>query len=324
VPSDGGSAHSLAPGVDYLQLSTRELAQRVRTRASCASAIEDVGKTRNTVLADVEEVDHTGPVYLNSDVRPTKVLISYPSTATHADLVYLPIWKCATSTVTDALHGEERVLHGPHDDLASAEGKVVLENRSFFHLEGPISASAEYDRAVAGDAVMFTVVREPFTRFVSAYEPILPLKLCDGEPCASTLDDMARVAQLLHNDTRFRRGGYEHLLSQTYFLSATDARAQRLTDTSAFQHVARVEQLTDDLSVITQAAGVHVRSSSVLLASPDLKCQNCHPTDAIEKYKAALLQRPDAACLVCDAYAQDYDCLGYTKPEACLKCGAAN
>lgn len=37
-------------------------------------------------------------------------------------------------------------------------------------------------------------------------------------------------------------------------------------------------------------------------------------------YVEALLKVPKAACAVCSAYQQDYECLGYEMPEACAKC----
>eukprot|EP00966_Prymnesium_polylepis_P249568 5770024-Prymnesium_polylepis.1 len=205
--------------------TTAALAARVRGTASCSVAHEDAGRDRNTVLDVVPEVEHTGPIYLNSDQRPVKVVLASTDKPGQKPIVFLPIWKCATSLVEKLLRTHYMTVHGPHDEIAPAVGTVTLANRSHVHAKGPISASEEYDAATQAGAVGFSVVREPFQRFVSAWEPIRPLSQClaDGatecasgaagcsHACTSVLADMEALAQTLADGRLFERGGFEHL-----------------------------------------------------------------------------------------------------------------
>uniref|UniRef100_A0A7S2NS99 Uncharacterized protein n=1 Tax=Haptolina brevifila TaxID=156173 RepID=A0A7S2NS99_9EUKA len=187
---------------------------------------------------------------------------------------------------------------GPHARLTSAEAagaSVHLGGRSYQFSEGPLSTSKELlahgalRESPAHDATMhhhdatmpahdathhssaaddnevkplfFTVVRDPFARFISAFKPHeTSLPLCNGRPCNATIRLLGEHAKLLERGPpawlAHPAGGYgvwAHWLSQTYHLSGTGGMKGETP--IRFSHVLRIERLDEDLLELSRAVG---------------------------------------------------------------------
>ena len=222
---------------------------------------------------------------------------------------------------------------------------------------------AALSRAGSERPVAFSVVRDPLERFVSAYRPKSGLPLCrrhgrDGQPCASVLEGMRETARQLAELRRRggglgaffgSRGGQEHFLSQTYLLTATASTAiptlvSTATETATplrLDYVARVESLGADLREIAAALGAcnggggggggeGGSGGGGVLDTRELVSENAAGRDSKEVYVEALrtATAADAAlvatlCDLCEAYDNDYACLGYARPAQCANCSNA-
>ena len=311
------------------------------------------------------------PIFLAKPVRPVKVLIAHNTSATRArmPLVYVPIWKCATSSLGLQMvpqlfncgqFGSDRqgiaasCRHGPHDrylfdrDVRLAASTSENASTARFHT-GPQSAGSEASTAWRSGAVTITVVRDPLSRFISGWNPRKAMEVChrvwvkgrsvlrvmpiaklgdskrvdarrrenvgECEPCPSTLHSLeAHAHNISTNPAAFPwwRNGWVHWMSQTYFLSATDAAGARLH----LDFVARLERLDSDWAAI--AAHVSGRAGTSETA-PRAQRSNANHGGTIAIYAEALRRSP-SICVVCNIYAQDYACLGYTMPKECARC----
>jgi len=285
-------------------------------------------------------------ILLNKPLRPVKVVIATAGSGPGRQALYVPVWKSgSTSTVGSflgTLYGA-KCIAGPHHPLAPAAGIVrVAANHSLHYKAGPISASPGVADALHSGTFAFTVVRDPMARFVASLisngHGDLPLckpgtddkvtqadelsvALVDGlvepEPCNSTLRKLAELANALHNGSFLRKPGYEHQLSQTYFMSATDDRGARIQ----FDAVARLERYEDDMvDIATELNFPAVRDwQHGWLGGTHIK--NVHSQGHLggtARYVEALRKHlPEIVCLVQQMFAQDYDCLGYERLLSC-------
>ena len=236
--------------------------------------------------------------------------------------LYVPIWKCATTTATAVMQkafgacgGEAR---GPHAPLSVDEGSVEVGGDLYQFQHGPISTNVAVDEF----AVRWTIVRDPLERFVSGTLPHGEIPLCGGgTACPDHIAEMVEHARTLANASAFpwEMAGSEHWVSQAYFLSATDGAGKSVQ----FDRVARLETLEEDLDEIGAALGVSFDASSfqrLRAAADGLVCDNCKGGE-VAQYAAALMQQPrEDVCLVCGVLAHDYECLGYVQPAACDQC----
>ncbi len=379
-------------------MSTSYYAAELQQRLSCRFAREDAtAKGRRGLILGSEAVRQDAafgtnpPVFLNAHVRPVKVQIAWPAnnsvTEARRPAIYVPIWKAATSTVSQSILERwynctnppylveswwgipKRRCLGPHAHLPKAEGVVhYTDSRTERFYMGPHSASRDFEMARRAGAVFFTVVRHPLTRFVSGWMPRADLPTCerraDGSvtraklapskfvpsktahgksvrsklawssatprasqrtdngsthqlvPCPEVLESLQAHAHNLsasldHFD--FQRVGWVHWLSQSYFLSATDAAG----NTIPFDHVARVEDFASGMAEIGAVLG---SSSSEARRSEHLKRSNSNHEGTVQLYADALTDTP-AICQVCALFAQDFDCLNYTRPWRCRDLG---
>jgi hypothetical protein len=320
------------------------------------------------------------PVFLNTTVRPVKVVVAEPSPsvsiAKNAAL-YVPIWKCGTSTVDEVVLAAlykcaappQRRCLGPHahyydgrhqqSEAQKAASTIFLPSATSgapssvatFYM-GPSTASSDYNRVrrLPGSS-LFTIVRDPLTRFVSGWLPRSTMPLCEDGPRgvrvatwlgASKAQDTRRqnVSGLVesgalfacpdvvrtmeahaHNITvnpeafPFHRIGWIHWLSQTYFLAATDADGTSLH----FDHVIRLEQFDDDLRGVLRSLGVQ----DSLPSNVERRRHNANHMGTVGIYAAALRRKPQTMCVICGILASDYECLGYEPPPECGQCAQA-
>ena len=366
--------------------SPSEFATELRNRATCHSAPEDAGFSRDTILT-AEQVlqDVYGsaasrfanqPLFLNARIRPVKVLVTYKDlnfpneTIANREAIYVPIWKVATSTVTEIFfpllyncsRKEVRMrCYGPHFHFLTPrnapKGLVTLNGRKVarFHF-GPSSASSFFDEVASRDALTFTVVRNPLTRFVSAWSPRTSLPLCKREglggaavrvmerskqqdvkrrdelrkkvtelgdliACPDAVRSLEAHAHNLSGSKRFpyRRVGWIHFLSQAYFLSATDARGRPLR----FDHVARMESFDADMRSIARSLGAPRHLSLGHGSEAGSARTNSNHDGAVDLYVQAL-KASSSMCHVCNILGHDYECLGYARPRVCASCGGAD
>ena len=108
-----------------------------------------------------------------------------------------------------------------------------------------------------------------------------------------------------------------HYLTQSYFLSATDASGKPID----WDLLVRLENFSSGISTAVHAMTTDDRRSrrgGLKIFGP--RNQKVGFTAAARfALKAALLNATDLMCDVCAVYGQDYVCLGYTVPSACLQ-----
>ena len=360
-----------------------QYAALLSSRPSCSSAREDAGGPRllkHWMVKQDAGPRANPPIFLRMPIRPVKVVIGRNTTGTIArmPLVYVPIWKCATSSMGLQMvpqlfncgqsdrqsdrqgTGSTASCHrGPHDRyrfdsdvrIAASTPENGAENASIVRFyTGPQSAGSEAATAWRSGAVTITVVRDPLSRFISGWNPRKALEVCHRvtgangrsflrvvptdklgdskrneksrresvgsyEPCPSTLHSLeAHAHNISTNPAAFTwwRNGWVHWMSQTYFLSATDATGTRLH----FDFVARLEKLDSDWAVI--AAHVSGRAGTSKTA-PKAQRSNANHGGTVALYADALRRSP-SICIICGIFAQDYACLGYEKPKECARC----
>ena len=348
-------------------------AKQLRNNPACRTAREDQGVPQDTVRMGKGSRGGPGPFFFNHEVRPVKMMTSdgcagkgsAESDPMRRGVVGIPIPKCASTSMQgvmkQALHdtcGRKARFVGEHTKMDGGsdkgpEGDVFVRNKKVARFDmGPITSSKYYQREIANNATTWTIVRDPFTRFVSGacLAPEHPLslpvdrfdsrrfvlagmqphgeyKLCaksKGDPKDSACDDVvekftAHALRLARKPESFPYddGKSSHWLSQTYWLSATDGAGAPLH----FDFVARVEQLEHDLKWLFGEPSVRLSREADRSVAAELYQVGTHNhKDSTAVYVEALLQRPEAACAVCSAYSHDYDCLGYARPDACKHC----
>ena len=341
---------------------TLAYAEELRLRRACAVPRES--SPDGGVLVGKRTDEWTGPYFLNAQKRPVKVVIGLTDPTEHAagtnarrrpassreqrelqrvltasenisvvrtgaqcsSALYVPIWKCATTTATAVMQkafgacgGQAR---GPHSPLSGDEGSVEVGGDLYDFQHGPISTNVAVDEF----SVRWTIVRDPLERFVSGMIPHGELPLCaDGVACPDRVTELVEHARTLANASAFpwEMGGSEHWVSQAFFLSATDDAGKLLQ----FDRVARLETLESDLGEIGAALGVSFDAKSFVQRMREeangVVCVNCKAGDEVERYAEALMQQSsEDVCLVCGVLAHDYECLGYEQPAACKQCGS--
>jgi hypothetical protein len=317
------------------------------------------------------------PVFLNMSIRPVKVVVAEPapsvSLATRAAM-YVPIWKCGTSTVDevvlatlyncsspprsrclgphahyyDGRHGQSEAQRAASAIFLPQPGARTRAPIATFYM-GPSTASPDYDRVRRQPgSTLFTIVRDPLTRFVSGWLPRTTMPLCENSTQGvrvatwlgqSKTNDLRRLnlsdlvgrgalfacPQIVraieahaHNISAdaasfpFQRIGWIHWLSQAYFLAATDAAGQPLP----FEHVVRLERFEDDFQGVLAAFGIQGGLPSAVAD----RRHNSNHLGTVDIYAAALRSKPQTICVLCAILAIDYDCLGYEPPPECRQC----
>ena len=348
------AATSLFASMELEHANPFAYAKHLRTNPACRTAREDQGVPKNTVRMGKGSRGGPGPFFFNHEVRPVKMMTSDgcagkgsgESNPMKRGLVGIPIPKCASTTMQgvmkQALHencGRQSHFVSEHEQMDGGkdqgpEGDVFVGHTKVGRFDqGPITTSKYYQREIANNGTTWTIVRDPFTRFVSGMVPHGEYKLCaksKGGPKDSACDDVVALftAHALKLDRKpehfpYNDGKSSHWLSQTYWLTATDSTGSPLH----YDFVARVEQLEDNLkwlfgetSVRNSKEADRSVSDELLSASSLYQVGSKNHKDSTAVYVEALLQIPQVACAVCSTYKHDYDCLGYARPAACTQC----
>jgi len=203
-----------------------------------------------------------------------------PASWSEIDALHVPIWKSG-STAMDA---------------------IVMNQLHFNHTAHSFAGRLGTATATR-DAAAIAIVRDPVQRFESAFRTMTP-------GLANASRDEQRQ-KLIEFTDRVWHGeplvAAEHLLTQMYFLTSTDHHGQPLQ----FRVVGKVERFDEALRNIEYTLKMPARS----LDTPTRKCT--HGCD-VHRYSRLLEEAPDALRKVCALYQQDFVCLGYRMPDACV------
>ena len=346
------AATSLFTSVELEHANPFAYAKHLRANPACRTAREDRGVPKNTVRMGKGSRGGPGPFFFNHEVRPVKMMTSDGCAGKGSDesnpmkrgLVGIPIPKSASTTMQGVMKqalyehcGRQAHFVSEHEQMDGGkdqgpEGDVFVGNTKVGRFDqGPITTSKYFQRLMANNGTTWTIVRDPFTRFVSGMVPHGEYKLCaksKGGPKDSACDDVialftAHALKLARKPEHFpyNDGKSSHWLSQTYWLSATDSTGSPLH----YDFVARVEQLEDNLKWLFGETAVRTSKEAERSVADELSASlyqvgHKNHKDSTAVYVEALLQIPQVACAVCKAYQHDYDCLGYAQPEACKQC----
>ena len=146
----------------------------------------------------------------------------------------------------------------------------------------------------------FAFVRDPLRRFVSAYDEIC-LKL--GPTCAFYDDTSPQGLRDFLAYTREHPCWDEHVCTQMSFLVGEDGQMIRLDVLAATEHLV--------------PAMTHI--STVLEFDPPLSPESLAPRNQGSRSAALneLSSAPDIVRGICELYAVDYSCLGFSVPAVC-------
>ena len=191
-------------------------AKHLRSNPACRTAREDEGVPRNTVRVGKGSRGGPGPFFFNHEVRPVKMMTSdgcagkgsSESNPMKRGLVGIPIPKCASTSMQgvmkQSLHdncGRQARFVSEHEEMDHGndngpEGDVFVRNTRVGRFDqGPITTSKYYHREIANNATTWTIVRDPFTRFVSGVclaserphaGPSLPQRFVSAQACSRT------------------------------------------------------------------------------------------------------------------------------------------
>ena len=224
--------------------------------------------------------------------RPNKVVV-VPAEG----IIYVPIWKAMSTSVTKYLNHEyPGSAFGPHETKDS----LIYNGSSPSHVKGPCTDDVVVQPLLQDATKIFTVVRDPLTRFISATKPHGEFPLC-GNGTIVCEEETRRITDQLFRIKRTNGLSVsdEHLLPQMYFLSSTDRRGNLLR----FTHLYRME-LVGDLFLAGENAS-------------DITSFWFNNKSSIELYIAHFQQDYAFQRALCEIYYTDYKCLGYKLPTAC-------
>ncbi len=249
---------------------------------------EPLGGTEHFDRDGLSHIDYEHGYHKHDDYKAKGLALGGGISATSSGAVgptrpalYLPIWKAASTTVTDMMQafGYQTII-GPHDFMPNRTGCVAIANRSdafantreVCYAHGPVSTMIT-DEVISGGGC-FTVVRDPLLRLVSGMEPHrqTPLPQCNGDVCEQYMQQLTQhVRRLYDKEQLFAFGDeisgrmqlvngtalppdlqYAHWLSQTRFLQTTDGHGSRLKLDAALHMEAlstELPQLLDHLGV---------------------------------------------------------------------------
>lgn len=239
--------------------------------------------------------------------RPVKVMTA-TGRATGLSLALPAIWKVATTSITTMLQAAQK--EGTATDFRHPHGSYKPNP------DNPLDQAEKYTtfHEDADAAIKAAFVRSPLERFLASIYEHGEWQACGGKPCASVLAHAKKMAQTLASDFPHAYRSCEHP-SQSYFLSATDIHGEPYT----WNHIFRLEELEDGLKQLEATTGISLRSKS----------ENTSGNHEMKKmYFKAIFADLVTLCSVCKVYAQDFECLGYAKPdrctqESCLKVGVS-
>ena len=307
------------------------------------------------VLSDKKVVDTWDiPVFLRTASRACSAAVLAKGQSeregTTSLAVYVPIWKSASTAVTTMLHALPGKWKGPHGkshrswpDLsgkASCSRYGAASSTMIARLMAQSMSNETLARNIfRGDtciedgtflippslpSYIFTYVRDPVSRFLSGIQPHIKWSkadICGNEPCAKAkqiiLKHVDRNLKSFHVSIGRLDVGRRlpHWLTQSYFLSATDAKGTPLL----FDDVRRVEDSAGRGGALHLP--VRIAGSKVSARIPIAKRNAGGSEDVKRVLRTWALRQTEIMCPFCRVYAQDFVCLGYEVPSVCWSCG---
>jgi hypothetical protein len=170
---------------------------------------------------------------------------------------------------------QDRAARGPHGTAHPTRVEGVYSDDE---VVAPLLRQA--------NTTVFSVVREPIRRFISGLFHHTRLHACGGLPCPHKRRRIAEAIDMLPAHV-FRISGYEHILPQSHFLRATDARGAALQPL-----VYKMETLP---SWVFHANAKNASTTEVYLRA----------------LSDGQLRK------LCDFFHHDFECLGYAMPPQC-------
>ena len=199
------------------------------------------------------------------------------------DAAFVPIWKSGSTTFEAQMARRAGFQHSAH----SFAGRVGTA-------------------AITKGTVALAVVRNPIDRFESAFRTMNELNLAS----ADISEHRQRLAKFVEAVWRGDAQPWgEHLLTQMYFLTSTDRHGQPL----AFTHVGKLESPGELEATMDAFEGALGLAHGTFERTANNCTNGCH----IAKH-GLLRDAPELLRRVCALYQQDFVCLGYHMPRACL------
>jgi hypothetical protein len=229
--------------------------------------------------------------------RPVKTMTATSPNGTK--LMMPAIWKSASTSLTSMLwqattHGLASNMMGPHDTKTQCEPPNLLAQCEK-HTTFDIDAEEANVRAA--------FVRNPLDRFLASVYEHGKWESCSGDVCDWMVSKARSVAKRLAKDYPHAWPSCEHP-SQTYFLSATDSNGKA----QSWDLVARLEEFQSGLDKLREMSGIALKEQE----------QNTSGDRRLKQmYFEAIFSDTETLCSICKVYAQDFECLGYAKPDKC-------
>jgi len=234
--------------------------------------------------------------------RPVKVMTA-SSPGGEKTLVLPAIWKAASTSLTSMLEvaqhkGLAQNVLGPH--VSKCPGCCTAPN-----VLDQCEKHTSFDDNAAKADVKAAMVRSPLDRFLASVYEHGEWKACGGQVCSQMVADAKRMALRLARDFPHRYRSCEHP-SQTYFLSATDVDGKPY----AWDYVLRLEEFDAGREKLQDMSGIKLSAMT----------ENTSGDRHLKKmYFDAVFNDLETLCSVCKVYAQDFECLGYAKPDRCTQ-----
>jgi len=232
--------------------------------------------------------------------RPVKV-ITASSPSGEQMLVMPAIWKSASTTLTSMMEeaqskGLAQNCLGPHAEKEECEAANVLDQ---------CKKHTTFDGHAAESNVRAAMVRDPLDRFMASVYEHGTWSTCNGKVCEDQVAHAREVAIRLANEFPHKWRSCEHP-SQSYFLSATDVHGKPYI----WDHVFRLEEMQAGIERLGDVSGVKL----------SMHGENTSGDKQLKQmYFDAVFDDLKTLCSICKVYLQDFECLGYAKPDRCTQ-----
>lgn len=275
--------------------------------------------------------------------RPVKAFVAQ-STSQGKVYFALPIEKAGLSTLDAFFSKVERNPHMKVSSWVSQTKRPACRNATGLQVFAQIEALVRepgkdmnaLDRACGLASsfgvndrmrrISFSVVRDPVARFLSGYSDhggsVQRSKM--GFSGLIVQSERELVKELAGHAAELASGRLTmalvppyatiHSLTQSYFLSGTDARGQPLD----WDLIARLENIDGELSdLAAKLLSGSKKGVSTAFRFPHRNAKRSSASRA--SLLRAIRRHPALMCDLCRVYGQDFVCLGYPVPSLCLK-----
>lgn len=282
--------------------------------------------------------------------RPVKVMTAVSNATPYKNLTMAAIWKVASTSLTSMLQSAAansstvKASSGPHaENLGMCVPPNVLHQ---------CEKHTTFQHDAKDGNVKAAIVRSPLDRFLASVFEHGEWKTCEvnatrGLPCPWMLAEAKTMAQRLAKDFPHKYRSCEHP-TQAYFFSATDVHGEPYE----WDNVDRLEEFDTALQRINNMTGIllskHEKTHAAMVKTSDGENRSTYNRmsdgenrtsdgenrsgdgknkilhenksgDGRNKrmYFDAIFSDLETLCSVCKVYAQDFECLGYAKPDRC-------